>query len=149
MQSLLKELSRQIFDNFLCRSCITSLSKDSPWFDYICKNHPDVVNNLSCEEIISGLKEADVDIISVAKSKTKHYFSWHLSCVSPLSIHYRYFITLYYALCLSTMSLYANALWVVQYKNFELWWERGNSQVSCMFMHNYRYVDDVNLTTST
>ena len=36
------------------------------------------------------------------------------------------------------MSLYANALWVVQYKNFELWWERGNSQVSCAFMHNYR-----------
>ena len=72
-----KELSRQIFDNFSCRSCGTSLSKDSLWFDHICENqwHPDVVNNLSCEEIMSGLKEANVDIIySVAYSKLNTIF---------------------------------------------------------------------------
>ena len=74
MQTLLKELSCQIFDNYSCQSCGTSLSKDSLWFDHICKNHPDVVNNLSCEEIISGLKEADVDIFSVANSKLNTIF---------------------------------------------------------------------------
>ena len=99
MQTLLKELSCQIFDNYSCQSCGTSLSKDSLWFDHICKKHPDVVNNLSCEEIMS---EADVDIIFSIKT-TKHYFSWHLSCVLPLSIHYIFY---YIIPCtLSTMSL--------------------------------------------
>ena len=42
MQSLLKELSCQVFENFSCRSCGTFLSKDSLWFDHICTNHPDV-----------------------------------------------------------------------------------------------------------
>ena len=75
MQSLLKELSRQVFENFSCRSCSTSLSKDSLWFDHICTYHPDVVNNLSCEEIISAPREADVDIIfSVANSKLNTIF---------------------------------------------------------------------------
>ena len=57
MQTFLKELSRRTFKGFSCRSCGTSLSKDSLWFDHICINHPDVVNDLSCKEIISGLKE--------------------------------------------------------------------------------------------
>ena len=75
MQSLLKGLNRQVFENFSCRSCGISLSKDSLWFDHICTNHPDVVNNLSCEEIISDLRDADFDIIfSVANSKVNTTF---------------------------------------------------------------------------
>ena len=51
----------------------------------------------------------------------KHYFSWHLSCVLPLSIHYILYILLHYTMhFVYHVSLYANALWVVQYKNFEL-----------------------------
>ena len=70
LQTLLKELSRRTFEGFSCRSCGASLSKDSLWFDHICMNHPDVVNDLSCKEIISGLKEANADLIfSVANSK--------------------------------------------------------------------------------
>ena len=117
MQTLLKELSCQIFDNFSCQSCGTSLSKDSLWFDHICKNHPDVVNNLSCEEIMS---EADIDITFSIKT-TKHYFSWHLSCVLPLSIDYILYSLLHYTMhFVYHVSLYANALWVMQHKNFEL-----------------------------
>ena len=70
LQTLLKELSRRTFDNFSCQACGTTLDKDSQWFDHICQNHPDAINNLSSEEIISGLKEANVDVIfSVANSK--------------------------------------------------------------------------------
>ena len=70
LQTLLKELSRRTFDNFLCQACGATLDKDSQWFDHICQNHPDAVNNLSSEDIISGLKEANVDVIfSVANSK--------------------------------------------------------------------------------
>ena len=48
------------------------------WFDRICTNHPDMVNNLSREEIISAalveereprLRDADVDIFSLENSK--------------------------------------------------------------------------------
>ena len=63
LQTLLKELSRRTFDNFSCQACGATLDKDSQWFDHICQNHPNVVNNFSCEEIISGLKEANVDVI--------------------------------------------------------------------------------------
>ena len=93
MQSLLKELNRQVFENFSCRSYGTSLSKDSLWFNHICTN----MNNLPFEEIISGLSEADVDIIfSIANST---FFLRHLSCVLPPSFHYiMYFIILYHAL---------------------------------------------------
>ena len=76
LQTLLKELSCRIFEGFSCRPCGASLSKDSLWFDHICINHPDVVNDLSCEEIIFGLKEANADFIfSVANSKlnTVHF----------------------------------------------------------------------------
>ena len=76
MQSLLKELSRQVFENFSCRSCGISLSNDSCTVvrSHLHK-HPDVVNNLSCEEIISGLRDADFDIIfSVANSKLNTIF---------------------------------------------------------------------------
>ena len=76
LQTLLKELSRRIFEGFLCRSRGAFLIKDSLWFDDICMNHPDVVNDLSCKEIISGLKEANADFIfSVANSKlnTVHF----------------------------------------------------------------------------
>ena len=71
LQTLLKELSRRTYEGFSCRSCSASLSKDSLWFDHnICTNHPDVVNDLSCKEIISGLKEANNDFIfSVANSR--------------------------------------------------------------------------------
>ena len=67
---LLKELSRRTFDNSSCQACGATLDKDSQRFDHICQNHPDAINNLSSEEIISGLKEANVDVIfSVANSK--------------------------------------------------------------------------------
>ena len=70
LQILLKELSCRTFEGFSCQLCGASLSKDSLWFDHICMNHPDVVNDLSCKEIISGLKEANADLIfSVANSK--------------------------------------------------------------------------------
>ena len=76
LQTLLKQLSRRILECFSCRLCGAFLSKDSLWFDHICINHPDVVNDLSCEEIISGLKEANADFIfSVANFKlnTVHF----------------------------------------------------------------------------
>ena len=78
-ETLLKELSRRTFEGFSCQLCGASLSKDSLWFDHICMNHPDVLNDLSCKEIISGLKEANADLIfSVANSKLT---SVHSSCV--------------------------------------------------------------------
>ena len=46
----------QVFEGFSCRSCGASLSKDSLCFDHICMNHPDVLNDLSCKEVFSGLK---------------------------------------------------------------------------------------------
>ena len=70
LQTLLKQLSRRTFEGFSCRSCGASLSKDSLWFDHICTNHPDVLNDLSRKEIISGLKEANADFIfSVVNSR--------------------------------------------------------------------------------
>ena len=82
---IIKELSHQVFENFSCHSWGTSLSPYSPWFDHICTNHPDVVNNLSCEEIISGLRDVDASIIfSVANSKLNLALMLCISTLFPL-----------------------------------------------------------------
>ena len=93
----------------------------------ICRNRPNVVNNLSCEEIISGLKEANVDIIfSIANSNSNtnlystkvvyHHlnFMFIFSMYSLLSYFYP---LLLYTLCIRS-TLYADTLWVMQYMNF-------------------------------
>ena len=116
VQSLLKELSREIFDNFLCWSCGTSLSKDSLWFNHICNNHPDAVTNLSCEEIMSGIKEANVGIIIFSVANSKLNLALKLCIATLLSLYILLHYTMYFVYFVSV----ANALWVVQYKNFEL-----------------------------
>ena len=68
MKSLLKEPVK-FLKNFHVGPVV---SKDSLLFDHICKNNPDIVNNLSNEKIIS---EANVNIIySVANSKLSTIF---------------------------------------------------------------------------
>ena len=70
LQTLLRELSRRTYNDFQCKSCGDSIGEDTLWFDHVCSNHPEVVNNLSAEQIITSLKEANADIIfSVANSK--------------------------------------------------------------------------------
>ncbi len=70
LQSLLKELSRQTFDGYECRSCGVILNQDSLWFEHLCEGHPERVHGLCCEQIILALEELDVDVIfSVANSR--------------------------------------------------------------------------------
>lgn len=45
--TLLKELSHKIYTNFSGPPCGASLSADSPWFQHVCKFHPNAVGNLS------------------------------------------------------------------------------------------------------
>ena len=55
LQLLLKELSRRLYDGFSCRSCNSNLNDNPSWLHHICSHHPEAVDNLSCEEIISAL----------------------------------------------------------------------------------------------
>ena len=69
LQTLLLERSRRTFANYICRVCGDTLNKDSVWFEHVCQNHPNVVNHLSCEEIISALKATNSSVIfSIANS---------------------------------------------------------------------------------
>ena len=70
LQTLLKTLSQRIYRDSSCASCGIHLQANSLWFDHICLAHPEVVNYLSCEEILSCLKEADADrIFTIANSR--------------------------------------------------------------------------------
>ncbi len=74
LQLLLKDLSRRPFDGFSCRSCGSNLNNDPSWFHHICSHHPEAVDNLSCEEIISTLKEGNIYVLStVANLKLSSY----------------------------------------------------------------------------
>ena len=76
LQTLLKVLSHRIYENSLCPSCGASLGTDSLWVDHICLAHSEVVNHLSCHDIISKLKEADMDtIFSITSSRLNCIFS--------------------------------------------------------------------------
>ena len=76
LQLLLKELSRRPFDGFSCRSCGRNLNDNPSWFHHICNHHPEAVDNLSCEEIISALKEENIYVLSTAaNSKLSTIFS--------------------------------------------------------------------------
>ena len=70
LQTLLKVISLRIYKNSLCPSCDHSLPAHSLWFDHLCSEHPDVVNHLTCSDILSCLKEADADkIFAIANSR--------------------------------------------------------------------------------
>ena len=76
LQTLLKVLSHRIYENSLCPSCGASLGTDSLWVDHICLAHSEVVNHLSCHDIISKLKEADMDtIFSITSFRLNCIFS--------------------------------------------------------------------------
>ena len=76
LQFLLKELSRRPFDGFSCRSCGRNLNDNPSWFHHICNHHPEAVDNLSCEKIISALKEENIYVLSTAaNSKLSTIFS--------------------------------------------------------------------------
>ena len=76
LQTLLKVLSHRIYEDSLCPSCGASLGTDSLWIDHICLAHSDVVNHLSRSEIISKLKEADMDtIFSITSSRLNRIFA--------------------------------------------------------------------------
>ena len=86
LQTLHLELSRRTFDNYiLCQVCGDTLKKDSVWFEHVCQNHPNVVNHLSCEEIISAMKDTNssvaVSYILHRKLKTGYISTWHIICV--------------------------------------------------------------------
>ena len=70
LQCLLKVLSHRIYKDSACSSCGTSLHADSLWIDHICNAHPDMVNHLSREDILTSLIEVNADsIFSVANSR--------------------------------------------------------------------------------
>ena len=70
LQTLLKTLSQRIYRDSSCASCGIHLQANSLWFDHQCLAHPEVLNYLSCEEILSCLKEADTDrIFTIANSR--------------------------------------------------------------------------------
>ena len=76
LQLLLKELSRRLYDGFSCRSCNSYLNDNPSWLHHICSHHPEAVDNLSCEEIISALKEGNIYVLSTgANSKLSSIFS--------------------------------------------------------------------------
>ena len=76
LQLLLKELSRRLYDGFSCRSCNSNLNDNPSWLHHICSHHPEAVDNLSCEEIISALKEGNIYVLSTgANSKLSSIFS--------------------------------------------------------------------------
>ena len=63
LQSLLKELSCRIFDDYDCKSCSMVLNKNTRWLEHLCDYHPDRVHKLSISQITSALKDIDVNII--------------------------------------------------------------------------------------
>ena len=76
LQLLLKELSRRPFDCFSCQSCGSNLNDDPSFFHHICSHHPEAIDNLSCKEIISTLKEGNIYVLSTgANSKLSTIFS--------------------------------------------------------------------------
>ena len=64
LQLLLKEISRRTYDGFSCRSCSNNLNDNPSWLHHICSHHPEAVDNLPCEEIISALKEGNIYVLS-------------------------------------------------------------------------------------
>lgn len=69
LQSLLKELSCQIFEDCECRLCSVVLNKTALWLKHICEHHPERVGVLCEEQTISAPKEINMDVIfSVANS---------------------------------------------------------------------------------
>ena len=74
------------------------------------------MTNLSCEEIMSGIKEADVGIIIFSVANSKLNLALKLCIATLLSLYILLHYTMYFVYFVSV----ANALWVVQYKNFEL-----------------------------
>ena len=69
LQTLVKTLSRKIYRDSTCASCGISPEADSLWFDHICLAHPETINHLSCEEVLSCLKEyVDTDRILLTQN---------------------------------------------------------------------------------
>ena len=59
LQRLLRELGRPIFANSVC----------TLWFEHLCCQHPDVVNNKSVSQVITSLRELNQEaIFAVANS---------------------------------------------------------------------------------
>ena len=85
LQTLLKVLSHRIYENSLCPSCGASLGTDSLWVDHICLAHSEVVNHLSCHDIISKLKEADMDTIHT-HTHTRDYCNPRCACAARVIV---------------------------------------------------------------
>ena len=95
-------------------------------------NYPDVVNDLSCKEIISGLKEANSDLFFFFTQLLIQMSTLVVKlCICfffiPLWINYTIVIfvinlTIIYSTMYTMYSLFANALLVVQYKSFDIDW---------------------------
>ena len=70
LQTLVKTLSQKIYRDSICASsmCGNSPEADSLWFDHICLAHPEIINHLSCEEVLSCLKDVDTDRILLTQN---------------------------------------------------------------------------------
>ena len=69
LQRLLQELGRSIFTNSVCTLCNADIDEHSLWFEHLCCQHSDVVNNKSIFQVITSLRELDQEaIFAVANS---------------------------------------------------------------------------------
>ena len=63
MQFLFKELCRPAFQNRLCKVCNISISANTNCFEHACQQHPSMTGGLSCNEVISTIKDGSADTI--------------------------------------------------------------------------------------
>ena len=63
MQFLFRELCRPVTRNGLCNLCNSQFGAEINCFEHICSHHPDMAGNLSCNQIISILREGSADNI--------------------------------------------------------------------------------------
>ena len=63
MQFLFKELCRPAIQNRLCKVCNISISANTNCFEHACQQHPSMTGGLSCNEVISTIKDGSADTI--------------------------------------------------------------------------------------